>query len=439
MKIRLLHLVLVIGISTLAAGVGGVLATYWVIEDEVQDLLDDDLEAQSELLAQVLAAESGMISAERLEMLIRPIFELDQEETLWVNVYDPVSGRQVSNLDHALPPPVPGERKLNVELMGYRWFGYQHSEPDGTTVQLLHRIDRYHEVREEFLEVAAVPAAAVTVVNLLLLAGLTLLFLRPTTRLAADLERRRPDALQPLVLRTRAHEVAVLRDALNGLMADVDTVLNREREFASDVAHELRTPLTTLKLELESGRPDYAALRSEVDRLVSLVSQLLTLARLQRPQWREAMEDVNLRALCASQLLLLETIAEESQMNLHQDLDEAHVSGNPGLLEILLRNLVGNAIRHCPPGTRIDVRLHTEASTVALIIADDGPGVEPDRQAGFNAGYSRLDRRSAGLGLGLAICQKIAEVHGATLEFRNRQDGRSGLEVVVRFAILMSA
>lgn len=249
MNIRLLNLVVVISVSTLVAGVGGVLATYWVIEDEIQDLLDDDLEAQSELLAQVLAAEEGLISAERLETLIKSIFEYDQEETLWVNVYDTRKGTHVSNLDYEMVPPEPGRRTLEIEHMGQHWFGYQHNEPGGPTVQLLHRLDRYREVREEVMESAALPAMAVASVNLLLLACLTFLFLRPLTRLASELENRDPDSLSPIRVRTSAHEVVVLRDALNRLMSDVLSVLNREREFASDVAHELRTPLTTLKLE----------------------------------------------------------------------------------------------------------------------------------------------------------------------------------------------
>ena len=433
MKVRLLHLVVTIGLSTVVAGVGGVAATYWVIEDEVQDLLDDDLEAQSELFAQVLAAKGALVSPEELEALIQPIFEWDQEETLWVNVYDPATGRHVSNLDHSLPVPAPGARKLDLALQGHRWIGYQHHHPAGPVVQLLHRRDRYQEVREEVLEGAAIPALAVTGVNLLLLAGLTLLFLGPLTRLASELEQRKAESLAPVAVKTPAHEVRVLRDVMNRLMADVEIVLRREREFASDVAHELRTPLATLKLELSSDSPDGEALKSEVDRLVALVNQLLTLARLQRTHWRESFERVALDGLYAGHLRELSSRLREKGLSLHADLRQAEVSGDRMLLEVLLGNLIDNAVHHCPPGTEVDVELVETGSEVVLRVRDTGPGMPLHHLESLNAGFTRLDQRSQGLGLGLTICHKIAEVHGASLTFAARADGTSGLEVHVRF------
>ncbi len=432
MNVKLPHLAVVLGVTTLMAGVGGVLGTYLVVEEEVQELLDEDLDEHVEFLARVLAMQDGSISATQLQALIEPTFEADQEETLWVNVYYPSTGAHVSNLPHALPMPAPGSGQIALELQDHQWFGYQHSAPGGPVVQLLHRDDRYHEVREEVLEDVALPALAAVGSNLLLLGGFLYLALWPVTRLVGQLESRRSDSLQPLVIATPTREAAVLRDAINGFLTDIRRVLGRERDFASDVAHELRTPLTTLKLELSSASPDVEALRAEAERLSRLVNQLLTLARLQRTDWRESFSVVDLERLCADRIAAMRAELAEAGIFLDAHLERAPVQGDEVLLDVLLRNLLENVKRHCPSGTHADVVLTGHEDRVVLAVRDSGPGVDPEGLKRLNVGISRLDRRSEGLGLGHTICQKIAAIHDASLEFRAGEHG-VGLEVRLVF------
>ncbi len=432
MNVKLPHLAVVLGVTTLLASVGGVLGTYLVVEEEVQELLDEDLDEHVEFLARVLAMQEGLISVTQLQALIEPAFEADQEETLWVNVYYPATGAHVSNLPHSLPMPASESGQITLELQEHLWFGYQHSVPGGPIVQLLHRADRYHEVREEVLEDVALPALLAGGSNLLLLGGILYLALWPVTRLVRQLESRRSDSLQPLVIATPTREAAVLRDAINGFLADIRRVLGRERDFASDVAHELRTPLTTLKLELSSEMPDVDALRAEAERLSRLVNQLLILARLQGTHWRETFVVVDLKRLCADRITSTRAELAEAGIALDAHLERAQVRGDEVLLDVLLRNLLENVKRHCPPGTHADVVLSGHEDRVVLIVRDSGPGVDAEGLKRLNIGASRLDRRSEGLGLGHTICQKIAAIHDASLEFRARDHG-VGLEVRIVF------
>jgi signal transduction histidine kinase len=445
---RLSHLALLLAVTIVVTAIGGVAATYRVADQEFRDVLDDDLEMQSEFLAELLSADRDRLpDAADLRGLLRDAFEPDEDEdTRWVSVYDLRSGRQISNLPHDLALESTDDRSVERTFAGHAWRGYQSAE-DGIVVQILRREDLFLDVREEILEDIITPALVGGAVNLLLLAVLISFFTWPLTRLVRQLEVRRADSLAPVTLKTPAREIIVLRDALNRMMSGVDSVLKREREFASDVAHELRTPLTTLKLELSAPDPDTRAVREEVDRLSRLVEQLLTLARLEQGQWRRQFRSVELGSLFGRIVARFEDKFAGAGIVLQSELTEAAVEGDTTLLDILLQNLLNNILNHCPGGTTADVRLERvpggrpeqegqgeQGSCLRLRVSDSGPGISPDRRRQMSRGFLRLDTKSEGFGLGLAICHKIAEVHGGTIRFLSHEDGRPGLVVEVRFA-----
>jgi two-component system, OmpR family, sensor histidine kinase QseC len=444
MTFRLAHLALLLAVTIVVAAVGGVAATYRVADHEFRDVLDEDLEIQSEFLAEFLSDRERLPDTSDLQELLKDAFEPDEDEdTRWVSVYDTRSGLRVSNLPHDLDLESTADRRVERVFDGYTWRGYQ-SEEDDIVVQILRRQDLFLEVRKDILEDIITPALIGGAVNLLLLAVLISFFTWPLTRLVRQLETRSADSLAPIELRTPAKEILVLRDALNRMMSGVDTVLKRERGFASDVAHELRTPLTTLKLELASPEPDTRAVREEVDRLSRLVQQLLTMARLEQGQWRRQFEPVELGPLFGR---VVERFGEKfaaAGMTLHSELGEATIEGDATLLDTLLQNLLTNILNHCPAGTAAEVRLETapQAAPVPegqageylrLRVSDTGPGISTGMRRQMSRGFKRLDTKSEGFGLGLAICRKIAEVHGATLRFLSREDGESGLLVEVAF------
>jgi signal transduction histidine kinase len=387
-----------------------------------------------------LSAERKRLDAEELQELLSDTFEPDDEDTRWVSVYDTRTGLRISNLSHDLALESTDDGSIRLNFDGYTWNGYQ-TEEDDIVVQILRRDDLLLEVRQEILEDIVTPALIGGAVNLLLLGVLISFFTWPLTRLVRQLETRSGDSLAPVELETPAKELRVLRDALNRLMSGVDAVLKRERQFASDVAHELRTPLTTLKLELGGPEPDFRAIKEEVDRLSRLVEQLLTLARLEQGQWRRQFEPVELAALFGRVVDRFSEKYSNAGMALESELSPATLAGDATLLDILLQNLLNNVLDHCPAGTAVDVRLErtvrqtegTNGGRLRLRVSDSGPGMSEARRRQMSRGFMRLDSKSEGFGLGLAICQKIAAVHGATLTFLSRDDGAPGLVVQVDF------
>jgi signal transduction histidine kinase len=216
-------------------------------------------------------------------------------------------------------------------------------------------------------------------------------------------------------------------------MSGIDTVVTRERQLASDVAHELRTPLTTLKLELASDDLDLAVVKSEVERLARTVEQLLILARLEQEQWHRRFDTLSLGALCERVCGRFREKFAAAKISLASRIAALEIRGDAVLLETLLSNLLQNVLRHCPAGTQTRIELETAGhGQVCLRVTDSGAGIAPATRRQMSREFSRLDSKSGGLGLGLAICQRIAAVHGGSISFPAKSDGSPGLCVEVR-------
>ncbi|EKE69556.1 ATP-binding protein [Gallaecimonas xiamenensis] len=423
MSFRLRTLAWLLGLSLLAASLTGVLATYIAADDEFQDVLADDLKHQAKLLAALV--NSAQVDPQRLEALLGKYLEEDGEDTLWVSLYRLDDGTLLSNLKHRLPLERSDSGSLQREFDGHHWHGYQRRQGD-LVVQLLRRDDLTRDIQADIAEEITTPTLVSSAISLLLLAALMWLTLRPLTRLVRELEQRQPDDLSPLKVRSPAREIASLTASLNRLMAGVDQVLSRERRFASDVAHELRTPLTTLKLELAGPDPDLKALRQETERLARVVEQLLTLARLEQGHWQQRFNSLALGPALAQLAERYQPRFAARDMALTWQLDQGQVRGDATLLLVLAENLLSNALRHCPGGTRVQLGWQQGE----LWVRDDGPGLAAEQRARMAEPFTRLDSKSDGLGLGLAICQQVAEIHGARLSF---DDGQPGLWAGVHF------
>jgi len=115
----------------------------------------------------------------------------------------------------------------------------------------------------------------------------------------------------------------------------------------------------------------------------------------------------------------------------------AFVVGDPVALALLVRNLVDNAARYSPPGSRVELAVAGGAGGVTLIVDDAGPGIpEAERERVFDRFYRRAEGGESGSGLGLAIVRSVAASHGATVALDRSPQG--GLRATVRFAAASS-
>lgn len=264
--------------------------------------------------------------------------------------------------------------------------------------------------------------------------------LRPLRQLAAQVESRPAEALEPLSQAGLPEEAQPLVQALNGQLRRLAGLLERERAFLADAAHELRTPLTALHLQVQAlqqaPEPERAvasaAILAGIGRASRLIEQLLALAR-QEQFPAPALRPVALHELPPAVIAELLPLADARHVELgYSDAPPCTVMGDAESLALLLKNLIDNGIRYAPEGGRVDVALQLIDGRAELVVSDSGPGIPPAEQAKVLQRFYRLPGSPAGgSGLGLALAAAIAARHRAELCLGRSALG--GLEVRLRF------
>lgn len=339
-------------------------------------------------------------------------------------------------------PPLQEPGFHNVEWSGEAWRVYTLVD-DEEIVQIAKTTS---DRASSFAQMA--PWLLVPVAVLVLLLGLLIRVavsraLAPLDALGQDIRRRDEKDLQPIATAGLPEEVAPLGMALNQLLERVSRLLTRQRQVLADAAHELNTPLAAVKLQAQLARRapegERGAALDELDqgiaRSTHLVAQLLQMARLDADGREHRPGPVRLDQLAAEVVIAFSARAEARGIDLGLDASaDATVQADAQDLRVLLDNLVDNALRHTPTGSRVDVRVERKDDQVSLVVNDDGPGIaEADRQRVLER-FVRLNpqNETTGSGLGLAIVAQIAQQNGGLLTLASSPPG--GLSVRVVFS-----
>ncbi|WP_144838420.1 quorum sensing histidine kinase QseC [Leclercia adecarboxylata] len=297
-------------------------------------------------------------------------------------------------------------------------------------------VGQEHEYRQEMaLDVVRsqfTPWLVALPIMLLVLIVLLSRELRPLKKLSQTLRARTPDATDRLATQGVPIEVRPVVDALNQLFARTQAMMARERRFTSDAAHELRSPLTALKVQTEVAQlslddPQAQAkaltqLHAGIDRASRLVEQLLTLSRLDSLESLDDVEPFNMADLLQSVVMDSYHPAQQAGIEIRLNILDPQVTrtGQQLLLSLLVRNLLDNAVRYSPRGSRVEVTLDTHS----VIVRDNGPGIAPDALTRIGERFYRPPGQDqTGSGLGLSIVKRIAALHRMTVTLGNGQHG----------------
>ncbi|MCP1316945.1 ATP-binding protein [Halomonas sp. 707B3] len=255
--------------------------------------------------------------------------------------------------------------------------------------------------------------------------------LAPLSRMAEQIRNRDPHNLKPLPLYPLPQELGTIAGALNRLLERLRQLRVREKRFIADAAHELRTPLAVLDLHAQNAlTADNAEdreeslhhLRSGVARSTRLVSQLLTLARLD-PEEEPLPELRHVNVLLETQetLAKLSPLAAERQQQLFLNADDQAdwtMEEEPGAIETLVQNLVGNAIQHSPEQSTITITLEAAVLSITLMVDDQGPGIPVHERSRVVERFQRAGP-GAGAGLGLSIVERLVKRHEGLLRLED--------------------
>lgn len=270
---------------------------------------------------------------------------------------------------------------------------------------------------------------------------------------AGDLTRRVPGA-------AAGTEVGHLADSLNVMLGHLERSFDeraaageRMRRFVADAGHELRTPLATIRgygelyrmgavVDDEGLARTFRRIEDSAARMGVLVEDLMHLARLDegRPL---AVEDVDLGAVAADAAADLRALDPRREVTLVPLAPGAAttgvvVRGDGTRLRQVLANLVGNAARHTPSGTPVEIavgRLAGPDASAVVEVRDHGPGIPPEHAQRVFERFYRVDagrsRDHGGTGLGLAIVDAIVRAHGGTVALTPTDGGGATVRVVL--------
>jgi signal transduction histidine kinase len=231
------------------------------------------------------------------------------------------------------------------------------------------------------------------------------------------------------------------RRGLSEMTAELSSTLKRlqeldrlKNEFFANVSHELRTPLTLILTPVEDLlgrevgelRPGLLVIRRNAHRLLRLIDDLLDLARLDGGGLRLHVAELDMCELVTRVVEVARPAAQARGMSLALALapDELELFGDPHRLEIVLTNLLGNALKFTPDGGRVEVRLTRQAETCRVEVEDTGPGIPEQELARIFDRFYQVEgsqrRRQGGAGIGLALAQKLSELHGGRVSVSSR-------------------
>lgn len=232
-------------------------------------------------------------------------------------------------------------------------------------------------------------------------------------------------------------EIGQLGAVFNQMLDRIEAAFLRQKQFTADAAHELRTPLaiiqTGLDVALEKTRSPEAYhmildnLRSEVARLTKLTTTLLMLARSDASSSRLTRQVCNVSLLVETVTDQMQVAADEKTIHIERSIPAglaAWVDENR-IIQLVV-NLLDNAIKYTPPNGIVTVSLAQQGDTLQLRITDTGIGISAEHLAHIFDRFYRVDRarsrQQGGFGLGLAISQQIAHLHGGRIEASSAPD-----------------
>ncbi len=251
---------------------------------------------------------------------------------------------------------------------------------------------------------------------------------------AGDLSRR-------VQVTGHSDEFDVLAETINDMLDRIARLMDGVRQVSNAIAHDLRTPITRARMRLEDAattarseadlRQAIERAQSDLDGIVAVFQALLRIAEIEAGSRRSAFSQVDVAPLLSDLAELYEAAAEETGQTLAARIPaHALVFGDRDMIQQAVANLLDNAMKFSPPLGVIRLSAQVMAGAIEIVVADDGPGIPEQDRARATERFFRGEtaRSTPGSGLGLALVQAVAMLHGGVLRL---EDNAPGLKAVL--------
>jgi signal transduction histidine kinase len=421
-----------------AFAVAGLFATFVVILfGFIYFNIDDYLVARSDRMIIRQTDFLASLPFDRSLGAIEDHLSEDSRGVQFAGLFDPKGNRLAGNLDR-----LPSEIKIDAPIQTVRVTrsgGGQSADPlirivarrleNGNIVLVGRNVDETSEISHvvgEALALGLLPAFC-----LCLVAG-AWLSVRAQRRVeevnqrvqrivAGDLRERLPH-------RNVDEPFSRLAGIVNGMLNEMETMINALSGVGNDIAHELRTPLTRARLVLERGRSRATTLEqlqenadkalAGIDQSLAIVTALLRLADIENSRRSAGFGSVALDDLLREVCDIYEPIAEDKQIGLSVAIGTGlDVRGDRDLLFEAIVNLVDNAVKFTPEGGKVNIELARGDNAAVVRVTDTGPGISQQETEAVLRRFYRSDkmRNTPGVGLGLNLVAAIVKLHGFQL------------------------
>jgi signal transduction histidine kinase len=242
-------------------------------------------------------------------------------------------------------------------------------------------------------------------------------------------------------------ELGRLAETFNELLGRLEASLTQQRQFMADASHELRTPVTTARSaasvalqQTHRDEQDYretlTIIEQQTARLSRIVEDMFTLARADSGSYPVRREAIYLDEVAEEVVRATRVLATMKRVDVEfQTIESASFVGDEDLIRRLIGNLLDNAVRHSPPGSKVSLSLERTDGGYALAIRDSGTGIPLESQAHIFERFYRVDLARArgpadgGAGLGLPLVRWIATVHGGDVTLTRSSEAGSTFTV----------
>ncbi len=286
----------------------------------------------------------------------------------------------------------------------------------------------------------------IAIAALILALFLSQILTKPITNLSRSMRKMGKGDLSVRVPERGSGELRELAENYNTMAAQLERLDKTRSQFVSNASHELKTPLTTMKIMLETVmyQPDMPEelrrefmqdMNHEIDRLTGIVTDLLTLTRVDGDKSGLKQEPVDMSALTEEVIHMLTPAAEKRGQLLESSIAPGlEMLGDRARLNQILYNLTDNAIKYSPDGGRIAVSLRAEPEGLVWRVRDNGVGIPAEDQEHIFERFYRVDkarsRETGGTGLGLSIVKQLVSMHGGTITVHSEPNRGSEFKVV---------
>ena len=262
-------------------------------------------------------------------------------------------------------------------------------------------------------------------------------------QLSKAIDKQMDDNPQPILLANTPVEIRPIVQSLNALIKFQLDRYQQERDFTANASHELRTPLAGIRLQTEIAmmtedeEQKNNALNNvikAVDRGTRLVEQLLVLSRLTMDKMVLDVAEFDLAELCQQKVQEYKNAAQNKpvQLTYAKPSTACRLNASEASLDILLDNLLRNAINYTPIDGDIHVYLKQQGNEIIVEVSDTGPGIPTrDHERVFNRFQKASSSSKSGTGLGLAIVKRIVDLHHGTVSL-SFSEGNHGLSVTIK-------